>query len=64
MLQSGAALDNVLSHVRDGGTVAAGGGKWAPPWALALNAGILALHSPSCATSRASAAPGHTSRRG
>ena len=46
VLQSGAALDNVLSHVRDGGTVAAGGGKWAPPWALALNAGILALHSP------------------
>ena len=46
VLQSTAALDNVLSHVRDGGTVAAGGGKWAPPWALGLNAGILALHSP------------------
>jgi len=46
VLQSTAALDNVLSHVRDGGTVAAGGGKWAPAWALGLNASILALHSP------------------
>ena len=46
VLQSGPALDNVLAHVRDGGTVAATGGKWAPPWAVALNAGILALHSP------------------
>src|SRR5690349_21199932 len=46
VLQSDEALDNVLSHVRDGGTVAATGGKWAPPWAVALNAGILALHAP------------------
>jgi demethylmenaquinone methyltransferase/2-methoxy-6-polyprenyl-1,4-benzoquinol methylase len=46
VLQSDAALDNVLAHVRDGGTVAATGGKWAPPWAVALNAGILALHAP------------------
>jgi SAM-dependent methyltransferase len=46
VLQSDDALDNVLAHVRDGGTVAATGGKWAPPWAIALNAGILALHSP------------------
>jgi SAM-dependent methyltransferase len=46
VLQSGAALDNVLQHVRDGGTVAATGGKWAPPWAIALNAGIFALHAP------------------
>jgi SAM-dependent methyltransferase len=46
VLQSGAALDNVVAHVRDGGTVAATGGKWAPPWAIALNAGILALHAP------------------
>jgi demethylmenaquinone methyltransferase/2-methoxy-6-polyprenyl-1,4-benzoquinol methylase len=46
VLQSTAALDNVLAHVRDGGTVAATGGKWAPPWAMALNAGILALHAP------------------
>jgi ubiquinone/menaquinone biosynthesis C-methylase UbiE len=44
ILQSAAALDNVLLHVRRG--VAAGGGKWAPPWAFAVNAGVLALHSP------------------
>jgi SAM-dependent methyltransferase len=46
VLQSDAALDHVLDHVRDGGTVAATGGKWAPPWAVALNAGIFALHAP------------------
>ena len=46
VLQSGDALDNVVGHVRDGGTVAATGGKWAAPWAVALNAGILALHAP------------------
>ena len=39
VLQSADALDNVLAHVRDGGTVAATGGKWAAPWAIALNAG-------------------------
>jgi demethylmenaquinone methyltransferase/2-methoxy-6-polyprenyl-1,4-benzoquinol methylase len=46
VLQCDDALDNVVAHVRDGGTVAATGGKWAAPWAVALNAGILALHSP------------------
>ncbi|NMH99169.1 methyltransferase domain-containing protein [Pseudonocardia sp. K10HN5] len=45
VLQSGAALDNVLAHLR-GGWVAAGGGKWAPAWAVAVNAGVLALHAP------------------
>ena len=44
ILQSAAALDHVLAHVRRG--VAAGGGKWAPPWAFAVNAGVLALHRP------------------
>ncbi|MET0763645.1 MAG: methyltransferase domain-containing protein [Blastococcus sp.] len=46
VLQSPAALDHVLAHVRDGGGVAATGGKWAPVWALGLNAGVLALHAP------------------
>jgi SAM-dependent methyltransferase len=46
VLQSPAALDNVLAHVRDGGGVVATGGKWAPAWAVALNAGVLALHAP------------------
>jgi ubiquinone/menaquinone biosynthesis C-methylase UbiE len=44
VIQSAAALDHVLAHVRRG--VAAGGGKWAPPWAFAVNAGVLALHTP------------------
>jgi SAM-dependent methyltransferase len=46
VLQSAPAVDNVLAHVRDGGAVAATGGKWAPPWAVAVNAGVLALHAP------------------
>jgi SAM-dependent methyltransferase len=46
VLQSTAALDHVLAHVRDGGWVAATGGKWAPPWALAVNAAVLATHAP------------------
>jgi SAM-dependent methyltransferase len=46
VLQSPAALDAVLAAVRPGGTVAAGGGKWAPPWAFGVNAGVLALHAP------------------
>jgi SAM-dependent methyltransferase len=46
VLQSAPAVDNVLAAVRPGGGVAAGGGKWAPSWALALNTGVLALHAP------------------
>jgi SAM-dependent methyltransferase len=46
VLQSRAALDNILTAVRDGGGVVAAGGKWAPAWAVALNAGVLALHAP------------------
>jgi demethylmenaquinone methyltransferase/2-methoxy-6-polyprenyl-1,4-benzoquinol methylase len=46
VLQSPAALDNVLASVREGGGVAATGGKWAAPWAVAINAGVLALHAP------------------
>jgi SAM-dependent methyltransferase len=46
LLQSPAALDHVLAHVRDGGGVVATGGKWAAAWAGALNAGVLALHAP------------------
>jgi demethylmenaquinone methyltransferase/2-methoxy-6-polyprenyl-1,4-benzoquinol methylase len=46
VLQSPAALDTVLGHVRDDGGVAAIGGKWAPPWAVVLNAGVQALHAP------------------
>jgi demethylmenaquinone methyltransferase/2-methoxy-6-polyprenyl-1,4-benzoquinol methylase len=46
VMRSAHALDNVLAHVRPGGWVAAGGGKWAPPWAIAVNTGVLALHAP------------------
>ena len=46
VLQSPAALDNVVAALGDGGTVVAAGGKWAPAWAVAFNAGVLALHAP------------------
>ncbi|WP_222264298.1 class I SAM-dependent methyltransferase [Modestobacter marinus] len=46
VLQSAAALDHVLAHLRDGGGVAATGGKWAPPWAVAVNAVVLGVHAP------------------
>jgi ubiquinone/menaquinone biosynthesis C-methylase UbiE len=46
VLQSAPALDNVLGRVRPGGGVAATGGKWAPPWAVAVNAAVLSIHAP------------------
>lgn len=46
VVRSGAALDAVLARVRPGGAVAAGGGKWAPGWALGVNVMVSALHAP------------------
>lgn len=46
VLQSASAVDAVLDLLRPGATVAAGGGKWAPAWAFAVNAAVLALHAP------------------
>ena len=46
VLQSPGAIDHVVEHVREGGWVAAAGGKWAPRWAVALNAWVLAMHRP------------------
>lgn len=46
VLQSEAALCAVLGHVRPGGSVAAGGGKWAPGWAIGVNMMVGALHAP------------------
>ena len=46
VMQCGAALDHVLAHLRPGASVAAGGGKWAPPWAVGVNAMVLAAHAP------------------
>jgi trans-aconitate methyltransferase len=44
ILQSTEALDNVFGHLRGAGWVAAGGGKWAPPWMAALNPVVWAAH--------------------
>jgi demethylmenaquinone methyltransferase/2-methoxy-6-polyprenyl-1,4-benzoquinol methylase len=46
VLQSPAALHNVLGRVRPGGRVAAVGGKWAPPWAIGLNTLVATTHAP------------------
>ena len=46
VLQSETALTAVLANVRPSGSVAAGGGMWAPPWAVGVNAMVMALHAP------------------
>jgi len=46
ILQSHDALVNVLGKLRPGARVAAGGGKWAPPWMMAVNLPVTMLHAP------------------
>jgi demethylmenaquinone methyltransferase/2-methoxy-6-polyprenyl-1,4-benzoquinol methylase len=46
VMQSEVALANAMRQVRPGGTVVAGGGKWAPDYAFALNVVIRATHAP------------------
>jgi demethylmenaquinone methyltransferase/2-methoxy-6-polyprenyl-1,4-benzoquinol methylase len=46
ILQSPDALRNVLDHLRPGAQVAAGGGKWAAPWMMAVNVQARMLHAP------------------
>jgi SAM-dependent methyltransferase len=46
ILQSRDALRNVMNHLRPGAWVAAGGGKWAAPWMLAVNLPVMILHAP------------------
>jgi SAM-dependent methyltransferase len=46
VLQSREALYNVLSHLRPGGWVAAGGGKWTAPWLIPLNVFAFVMHEP------------------
>jgi ubiquinone/menaquinone biosynthesis C-methylase UbiE len=46
VLQSPAALENVVGHLRPGAWVAASGGKWAPRWKAALNLVSRAVHEP------------------
>jgi demethylmenaquinone methyltransferase/2-methoxy-6-polyprenyl-1,4-benzoquinol methylase len=46
ILQSPDALRNVMNHLRPGARVAAGGGKWAAPWMVAVNLQARMLHAP------------------
>ena len=45
VLQSAAALTHVFAHLRPGAAVAAIGGKWPPPWNVALRAWVADLHA-------------------
>jgi SAM-dependent methyltransferase len=46
ILQSPEALRNVVTRLRPGAWVAAGGGKWAAPMMVALNSMVSLLHAP------------------
>ncbi len=46
VLQSPDALRNVLSKLRPGARVAAGGAKWAAPWMLGANLLVRMMHAP------------------
>lgn len=46
ILQSPEALRNVMSKLRPGAWVAAGGGKWAAPSMVAVNLQAMMLHAP------------------
>lgn len=46
ILQSTESLGNVFQHLRPGAQVAAGGGKFASAWLLALNLQMRAMHQP------------------
>ncbi len=46
VLQSPDALRNVVTSLRPGAPVAAGGGKWAPPLMMALNLQARLMHAP------------------
>jgi hypothetical protein len=40
------SVSNILSQLRPGAHVASGGGKWAAPWLILLNAYVATLHRP------------------
>jgi demethylmenaquinone methyltransferase/2-methoxy-6-polyprenyl-1,4-benzoquinol methylase len=46
ILRSPQALRRVVEALRPAAWVAAGGGKWAPAWMVALNVQVRALHAP------------------
>ena len=61
VLQSPAALANLFAHARPGARVAAVGGKWAPPWAVGLNAlaaGMSEVYEQAGAAEAPAAEPG------
>ena len=62
IMQSAYALDNVLGHLRPGGNVAVGGGKWGPVGRSASTRACSRSTRRTCATSRASTGRG-TARR-
>ena len=59
IMQSPDALRNVLSKLRPGAGVAAGGGKWAPPWMVAVNLPVAMLHAPYVRSFEGFARPWH-----
>ena len=59
ILQSPDALRNVLSKLRPGAGVAAGGGKWAAPWMVAVNVPVTMLHAPYVRSFEGFARPWH-----
>jgi trans-aconitate methyltransferase len=40
------SVGNILSQLRPGANIASGGGKWAAPWLVLLNAYVATLHRP------------------
>ena len=46
ILRSPPALHHVIDGLRPGAWVAAGGGKWAAPWMVAVNVHVFLLHRP------------------
>jgi SAM-dependent methyltransferase len=46
VMQSRAALGNILDHLRPGAAIAAIGGKWPAPWTWPLWAWVADLHAP------------------
>ena len=49
-----------MNHLRPGARVAAGGGKWAAPWLVAVNLLARMLTLPTCAALRGSTGRGTT----
>ena len=46
ILQSPAALRNIIDRLHSGAWVAAGGGKWAAPWMVGVNLQAMIVHAP------------------